>query len=61
MDGVGGVFTESDLKKFMLQVKLEMQAIASGVDMLRNGERAIEWYSGAPHRLVKLLSYPLLK
>lgn len=60
MEG-SGVFTESDLKKFMGSIKLEMQSISSGSDILRNADRVIGWYNGAPHRLVKLLCYPLLK
>jgi hypothetical protein len=45
----------------MVQIKTEMQSISSGSDILRNSDKVINWYIAAPHRLVKLLCYPLLK
>ncbi|KAL4484324.1 hypothetical protein ABPG72_006435 [Tetrahymena utriculariae] len=54
-------FSESDFKKFMLFVKSEMQQICSGADIKKNSEKIIEWYNSAPHRITKLLCYPLLK
>lgn len=59
--GGNGQLSESDLKKFMAQVKTEMIQICSGADIKKSTEKVVEWYNSAPHRIVKLLCYPLLK
>ena len=38
-----------------------MQQICSGADIKKSTEKIVEWYNSAPHRIVKLLCYPLLK
>jgi len=59
--GGNGQLSESDLKKFMSQVKTEMIQICSGADIKKSTEKVVEWYNSAPHRIIKLLCYPLLK
>ncbi|EGR29855.1 hypothetical protein IMG5_147360 [Ichthyophthirius multifiliis] len=54
-------FNESEFKKFIQQVKFELQSLCQGVDIQKNTEKIIEYYISAPNRLTKLLCYSLLK